>query len=95
MKSNLDTVSFTYNISGLKTLGNPMKDSQVIESIARHDKKGVFLEELNSLPYLDKKSKVRCDIKLLVKLSSGNNYQVSETLIEVIRLLSKHYNTEE
>ena len=96
MKSNLDLVSFTYSISGLKTLSsNPMKDSQIISAIARHDKKGVLFEELKSLPYSDKKNSVICNIKLLVELSSGNNYQVSGALTDIIVSLSKHYNTEE
>lgn len=96
MKSNLDIVNYTYNISGLKGFtNNPMKDSQVISAIARNDEDSSFINELKSLPYSDDKYEVRCDVKLIVKLASGNNYELSYTLTEIIRLLSKHYNTEE
>jgi hypothetical protein len=52
MNTKLNTVEFTYNLTKLNLGGNPT-EMQVINAIAKSDKTGKFLKEIQDLPCYD------------------------------------------
>lgn len=95
MNTKLNTVEFTYNLTKLNLGGNPT-EIQVINAIAKSDKTGKFLKEIQNLPcYDESNAKTEFKIKLLIDLKSGNRYQTSYLVFNFIQALSSKYNTEE
>lgn len=95
MNTKLNTVEFTYNLTKLNLGGNPT-EMQVINAIAKSDKTGKFLKEIQDLPcYDESNAKTKFKIKLLIDLKSGNRYQTSYAVFNFVQALGAKYKTEE
>tara|TARA_S200002703_G_scaffold97955_1_gene84634 strand:- start:500 stop:781 length:282 start_codon:yes stop_codon:yes gene_type:complete len=93
MNSKLSTVEFTYNLTKLNLGGNPT-EQQVINAIAKSDKTGKFLKEIQDLPcYDESNAKTKFKIKLLIDLKSGNRYQTSYAVFNFVQALDAKYKT--
>jgi hypothetical protein len=95
MNTKLNTVEFTYNLTKLNLGGNPT-EIQVMNAIAKSDKTGKFLKEIQALPcYDESNARTKFKIKLIIDLKSGNRYQTSYAVFNFVQALSSKYNTEE